>query len=177
MYPLWNWMLYVLWLCLTAVLLEKRARPACKLTGERSPAQFLWGAALFVLPVAVLAAVNIGLHGRFALFQFTALPFGKAAVFFLFQLLVAVTEECFFRGWMQHTLAKRLPQWAAVCATATAFALLHLTGGLQVMNLLLPLAIGLLFGWSRERFRDCTVPSLVLAHLLYDLAIINVAVS
>ncbi len=175
MYPLWNWVLYVLWLCLTAALLEKRATSACKLTGERLAAQLGWALVLFALPTAALAALNLCLHGQFSLFQFTVLPTGRAAAFLLFQLLVAVTEECFFRGWMQHALQQRMSRAVAVGLTAAAFALLHLTSGLQAVNLLTPLAIGLLFGWAKECFRDCTVPALVLAHLLYDVAIINVA--
>ena len=176
MYPLWSWTVYVLWLCLTAVLLEKRAAEACKLTRRHLPAQLIWGLVLFALPALVLAVINLSLTGRFVPFQFLTLPGSRAVAFLLFQLLVAVTEECFFRGWMQSGLAKHLPRWAAVCVTAAVFSLLHLTGGLQATNLLLPLAIGLLFGFAKERFRDCTVPALVLAHLLYDLAVVNVTI-
>ena len=123
MYSLWNWLLYLLWFCLTAVLLEKRAVEACKLTRRHLPAQLIWGLVLFALPALVLAVINLSLTGRFVPFQFLTLPGSRAAGFLLFQLLVAVTEECFFRGWMQSALVKRLPRWAAVCVTAAAFSL------------------------------------------------------
>ncbi len=140
------------------------------------PAHILCGVGLGLVPVMLVGALNIALAGSFSVFQFLALPAGKAAQFFLFQLLVAAAEELFFRGCLQGAIRRRWRSPAlAVAGSALLFALLHLTGGRTGMvQFLVPLCIGLLFGAAYEKRHSCTMLSLILAHLLYDLAVVNV---
>ena len=132
------------------------------------PAHILIGVGLGLVPTMLVGALNIALAGSFSVFQFLALPAGGAAQFFLFQLLVAAAEELLYRGCIQSAIL-------AVVGSALIFALLHLTGGrASILQFLLPLFVGLLFGAAYEKCRRCTMLSLILAHLLYDLAVANV---
>lgn len=140
------------------------------------PAHILIGVGLGLVPTMLVGALNIALAGSFSVFQFLALPAGGAAQFFLFQLLVAAAEELLYRGCIQSAIKRQCRSSAlAVVGSALIFALLHLTGGrASILQFLLPLFVGLLFGAAYEKCRRCTMLSLILAHLLYDLAVANV---
>ena len=140
------------------------------------PAHVLCGIVLGLVPVVLVGALNIALTGSFSVLHFLALPAVGAAQFFLFQLLVAAAEELFFRGCLQGAIRRRWQSPAlAVAGSALIFALAHLTGGRAgIAQFLIPLCAGLLFGAAYEKWHGCTMLSLILAHLLYDLAAVNV---
>ena len=140
------------------------------------PAHILIGVGLGLVPAMLVGTLNIALAGSFSVFQFLALPAGGAAQFFLFQLLVAAAEELFFRGCLQGAIRRRWQSPAlAVAGSALIFALAHLTGGRAgIAQFLIPLCAGLLFGAAYEKWHGCTMLSLILAHLLYDLTVVNV---
>lgn len=79
----------------------------------------------------------------------------------------AVTEELIFRGYLLSRLEKTLRNnWMAWIISAVIFALAHLGYG-TIINLLIPLVIGLIFGFYQQRYRNIWV--LIVCHLLIDL--------
>ena len=166
------WLINLIQLAAALALLRPWREPLRPLR----PAHILIGVGLGLVPTALVGALNIALAGSFSVFQFLALPAGGAAQFFLFQLLVAAAEELLYRGYIQGAIKRQCRSSAlAVAGSALIFALLHLTGGrVGALQFLTPLCGGLLFGAAYEKWRSCTMLSLILAHLLYDLAVINV---
>ncbi len=63
-------------------------------------------------------------------------------------LLVALPEECFFRGYLQGRIAKLASPYAAVIITSVLFALGHVVTSLHIGSLLIFFP-SLLFGWLR----------------------------
>jgi membrane protease YdiL (CAAX protease family) len=89
----------------------------------------LLGALSFALTVAVMRALRGAAHGS-ASAQAIASASGAVrwALAVVASVLAPVTEEMFFRGWLQHALARDLPEgkarWAFVL-TAAVFAVMH----------------------------------------------------
>jgi membrane protease YdiL (CAAX protease family) len=82
-------------------------------------------------------------------------------------LLAAVGEEMLFRGVLHTWLRQRVPAGATIALTAAAFAAIH---GFPAV-LPLAFAIGVGFGWVRERTRSI-VPTVV-AHALHNLILVS----
>jgi len=82
-------------------------------------------------------------------------------------LLAPVGEEMLFRGVLHTWLRQRVPAWVTIALTAVAFAMIH---GFPAI-LPLAFAIGVGFGWVRERTRSI-VPTVV-AHALHNLIMVS----
>ena len=136
--------------------------------------QIVYGLLLAAGLLAVLGAVNLIVFRSFSLLQFLRAD-GKTIINFLaFQLLVAVTEEAFFRGYLTELGKKyRVPRPLLVIATAALFGVLHLLSNRTLVGVLVPTFIGVAFEVCYVYSKRCTIYSLMLAHFLYDIAIIN----
>lgn len=164
------------WLVVSIVLicLSKRARADVRVQPRTILLQLAWalGLALFFIAVMVLVNMLYGVPASLlipALFGFLNYGTKNTLVFFAFQLLVVVTEELFFRGWLLSVLQIRLHPALAVGITALLFGLVHLiTAGL--VSFLFSTVLGLVFAVVKVKFKSCSVYSLMLAHLLYNLA-------
>jgi membrane protease YdiL (CAAX protease family) len=84
-------------------------------------------------------------------------------------VLAAIGEELLFRGAVYTWLRGRTPAAASIVISAALFALIH---GFPAV-LPLTFAIGVGFGWIRERFSS-TVPT-VIAHALHNAAMLSVS--
>ena len=165
------------WLVVTIVLicLSKRARADIRFQPRTTLLQLAWGLGLALFFIAVMVFVNVAIVGiPFLLHvthKFGFLTWGakNALIFFVFTLFVAVTEELFFRGWLLSVLKIKLHPALSVVITALLFGLVHLiTAGL--VSFLFSTVLGLVFALIKVKFKSCSVYSLMLAHLLYNLA-------
>jgi membrane protease YdiL (CAAX protease family) len=84
-------------------------------------------------------------------------------------VLAPIGEELLFRGAVHTWLRARTPAFVTVVISAALFALIH---GFPAV-LPLTFAIGVGFGWIRERFGS-TVPT-VIAHTLHNVAMLSVS--
>ena len=164
------------WLAVTIVLicLSKGTKESVCFQCRTLLPQFGWalGLALFFIAIMVVVNVLYGVPASLlipALFGFLNYGTKPAIIFFAFQLLVAVTEELFFRGWLLSVLRIKLHPTLSVVITAFLFGLIHLiTSGL--VSFIFSTVLGLVFAFVKIKFKSCSVYSLILAHLLYDLA-------
>lgn len=164
------------WLIVTIVLicLSKRARADVRFQPRTTLLQLVWALGLALLFIAAMTLVNI-LYGAPAgllvssLFGFLKYGTANTLIFFAFQLLVAVTEELFFRGWLLSVLQIKLHPALSIIITALFFGLIHLaTSGL--VSFIFSTVLGLIFAFAKIKSKSCSVYSLMLAHLLYNLA-------
>ena len=164
------------WLIVTIVLicLSKRARADVRFQPRTILPQLAWGIGLALFFIAVMVMVNI-LYGAPAkllissLFGFLKYGTKNTLIFFAFQLLVAVTEELFYRGWLPSVLRIKLHPVLSAVITALLFGLVHLlTAGLT--SFIFSTVLGLVFALVKLKFKSCSIYSLMLAHLLYNLA-------
>ena len=170
-----NWIIYLLALAATLALLRTDGvalRPA----REGLVWQIVWGTGLAAALLLVVGAVLIRINGVLNLNSWLFLPGKQRAAFFLFQLLVAIVEEGLFRVWLVRRLEGSLHSYApAALASALLFALLHLIWNGNWLQFFAAFGIGALFSLALHRGKHCTALSLILAHFLYDLAIVGVA--
>lgn len=85
----------------------------------------------------------------------------KPAMFFTLVLATPLFEELVFRGLIMGGLRRNLPYQAAIVVSAGLFAAIHLTSVFPAVFLL-----GLLLGWTYERFRTIWAP--VAVHVLHN---------
>ena len=176
MFVIGAFILYIVVLVITVFLLMKaEERRQMLLSKQNLFFQFLWGVGLAGLFIAICAGINLGLSSGFAAFQFRTLEIKQMAAFIVFQLLVAVTEEVFFRGYLT-ILGRRLQiDWKIiVIGSALCFGLFHWLFNGDVMQLVYAVVIGVVFSVVYQKAKTCSIYSLILAHLVYNLAILNV---
>lgn len=156
------------------ICLSRRARADVRFHPRTILPQLIWGVGLALFFIAAMVLVNI-LYGAPAgllissLFGFLKYGTANTLLFFGFQLLVAVTEELFFRGWLLSVLQIRLHPALSIIITALLFGLIHLiTSGL--ISFIFSTVLGLVFALVKVKSNSCSVYSLILAHLLYNLA-------
>ena len=90
----------------------------------------------------------------------------QAMWFAVLAVCAPVWEEAMFRGFLLPSLARHLPDWAAVAATAVVFALVHFTREGFIPLVLL----GLVFGAAYARTRNL-LPSMLL-HSLWNVCLL-----
>lgn len=85
---------------------------------------------------------------------------------------VALAEELIFRGYLFNTLLKiKNSRWFAIIVSSVLFGLFHVFSGNPV-QIITTAIIGLLYCICREKIKDCTIVSLIIAHGVYDALII-----
>jgi len=94
------------------------------------------------------------------------LPFSVVLAFASSGLVAAVSEEVFFRGWVQTLLSRILHPALAIVAASAFFALSHLVFRSDPFYLL-TFFPGLVMGWLRLRHGD--IAPAILYHLLGNL--------
>lgn len=164
------------WLIVTILLicLSKRAKTGIRFQPRTTLLQLVWALGLALFFIAAMVLVNI-LYGVPAgllissLFGFLKYGTVNTLIFFAFQLLVSITEELFFRGWLLSVLQIKLHPALPIIITALLFGMIHLvTSGLT--SFIFSTVLGLVFAFAKIKFKSCSVYSLMLAHLLYNLA-------
>ena len=96
----------------------------------------------------------------------------------LFQLLfcmlvVGPVEEFIFRVYLQELFVSCLPRnkWIGGVLAALLFGLLHLING-NLIQVLFAFGIGLIFGFSKYKLKNCGFVGVAVAHGLYDFLIV-----
>ncbi len=89
--------------------------------------------------------------------------------FFVF--IAGPIEEFVFRGYLLSILTdiSRSPAWGAVISSLL-FGAWHLMGG-NLLQVLFTFLIGLTFALSKQKFLNCTMLSVIVAHSLYNAAL------
>ena len=175
---IYYFLFYFCWLALTVFLsVKSRSTKGClTFPREKMLFQLIFGVGLAVVLIAAIAALNIAVAGTFSpfpIFVYSHLYGAKNIVLIVsFQLLVSIVEEFFFRGWLLTLQrAKGQSLYIAALTNAFLFGLLHLFTTRSLLSFAISFAIGFIFAFARSKFRHCTVYSLILAHLIYNLSI------
>ena len=110
---------------------------------------------------ALLGCSLVGPHKDFS-------RFGLIYNLLFFFLIVGPVEELVFRVYLQETLIPLFKKpWIGVVLAAFLFGLWHLING-SPLQVLFTFGIGLVFGVSKYKFKDCKYPGLAFGHGLYD---------
>jgi len=81
---------------------------------------------------------------------------------------VALAEEFVFRGYIFNKLLEiKNSRWFAIIMSSMLFGIFHIFNG-NLLQVFMTAILGFLFCIFREKIKDCTLLSLVIAHGLYD---------
>ena len=128
--------------------------------------------------------------GAFCVYQLAGalLRFGKLAVHRDFEplgligavLVVGLTEEIVFRGWLLNALIKKMPEQAAISLTSALFVLIHFpiwsTKGYfsdaftLITGIVSIFALSLIFSYAFLKTKNIIAPSLL--HMLWNLLVV-----
>lgn len=92
-------------------------------------------------------------------------------VFYIIYYLIFVGfgEEIVFRGYFYNEIKKRTSsKLLAVILSSLMFGLWHYPNGFNIMKVLITSILGLIYGFSRYKVKNCTILSLGIAHGLHD---------
>jgi len=83
-------------------------------------------------------------------------------------IVPAISEELFFRGYVQTALQQKLPAWGAILISASLFGVFHLSvGGLAILERVVSSAmLGVVLGWICYRTRS-VYPGMLL-HMIHN---------
>ncbi len=85
---------------------------------------------------------------------------------------VALAEELIFRGYIFHKLlAIKDSKWFAIILSSLLFGLFHIFNG-NIIQIFVTAFIGFLYCMFREKIKECTLLSLIIAHGIYDAMIV-----
>jgi len=96
---------------------------------------------------------------------------------FVFQFIyaifgVALAEELLFRGYIFHKLLEiKDSKGFAIITSSLLFGLFHMCNG-SIIQLFMTAFLGFLFCIFREKIKECTLLSLIIAHGVYDALIV-----
>ncbi|MFA5603363.1 MAG: type II CAAX endopeptidase family protein [Bacilli bacterium] len=92
---------------------------------------------------------------------------------FIYAILgVGLAEEFVFRGYLFNNLLKiKHSKWFAIIVSSILFGLFHIFNG-NIIQVFMTGAIGFIYCILREKIKNCTLISLVLAHGLHDALIV-----
>lgn len=86
-----------------------------------------------------------------------------------YMIFVSMSEEIVFRGYLYEKLKETMNSgiWAVVISSVM-FGLFHYPVGRNILQVLVTTVIGLIFGLSRLKIKDCSTLSVGIAHGLHD---------
>lgn len=92
---------------------------------------------------------------------------------FAYRILgVALAEEFIFRGFVFHKLLQiKNSKKYAIIISSLLFGLYHIFNG-NIIQVFMTSLIGIFFCLCREKIKNCTITSLIVAHGVYDALII-----
>lgn len=84
-------------------------------------------------------------------------------------LIIGPVEEFIFRVYLQDVFVGffNTRKWLGVIIAALLFGLLHIING-NIIQVLFTFGIGLVFGFSKYKIKNCGYVGVSLAHGLYD---------
>jgi len=85
---------------------------------------------------------------------------------------VALVEELIFRGYIFNKLMLiKNNKWLAIIVSSILFGLFHVFNG-NLMQILITALIGVIYCLCREKIKNCTILSLIVAHGVYGALIV-----
>lgn len=85
---------------------------------------------------------------------------------------VALAEELVFRGYIFHKLLEiKDNKWFAIIISSVLFGLFHIFNG-NIIQVFMSAFLGLILCLFREKIKECTLISLIIAHGVYDAMIV-----
>ncbi len=92
---------------------------------------------------------------------------------FIYAILgVALAEELIFRGYIFNKLLEiKNSRWFAIIISSVLFGLFHIFNG-NIIQVFMTAFLGFLFCIFREKIKECTLLSLIIAHGVYDAMIV-----
>lgn len=136
------------------------------------------GLYVFSISAAVLTIVSL-IVGNYKYFLIgpkqTDIVFIIYNIFF-YILFVGMGEEILFRGYfMQRIEEVSGSKKIAVVLSSVIFGLWHFPGGQDFLQVFITAFLGAFYGVSLYKIKDCSVLSLIIAHGLYNIYIIFLA--
>ncbi len=131
--------------------------------------QYLTGAAIALILFTCIALIPalcgfslIGDHTDFSLFILLH-------DFLFFMLVIGPVEELIFRVYLQDTFTSFFEnhKWIGVVISAFLFGLFHLING-NIVQVIFTFGIGLVFGFSKYKIKNCGYIGVSFGHGLYD---------
>ena len=174
MYPFRNYLLYAFVLGLTLLLLSAEQRKAILKPTTSALRQIGWGIGLGLGLLILVGAINVLFFQSFSVFFFAARPTKVIVNFLTFQILVAVTEELLFRGYFTELGRQwKMNDLLIALLSALLFGVLHWLFNRNLIQFVMSTAIGLIFSLFYIKEINCSIYSLMIAHFLYDIAIVD----
>ena len=135
--------------------------------------QVLAGLCIALVMSAILTVLPISLGLRYMIGGTNYTQAWQFVYEFVYAICgVALAEELIFRGYIYNKIQHmQNNKWWAIIASSILFGLFHIFGG-NVLQILMTALIGLLFCLCRERVKNCTLLSLIIAHGVYDALIV-----
>ena len=169
--PVSQWLLFLV-PCIMMIL-NKEKLYDFGFTKKNLLKQIVIGCAIALAMSAVLTVfpILIGLKNMVGSSNYTAA--WQFAYQFLYTTLgVALAEELIFRGYIFHKLLEiNNKRWFAILISSSLFGLFHIFSG-NLIQLFMTAIIGAFYCICREKIKDCTILSLILAHGIYDALIV-----
>lgn len=136
---------------------------------ERIPNQILMGILLALPMSAILTVLPILLGFKDMVGSASYTHAWQFAFEFVYTIMgVAIAEELVFRGYLFYKLLEiKNSRWFAIIVSSVLFGLFHIFSGNPV-QVIMTAVIGFIYCIYREKVRDCTLLSLIIAHGLYD---------
>lgn len=171
----------ILLVIMTIILIEKSAPSAFGFSTKKFGRGLLYGLTFFLVLNVLMIAVNYlliyALTNEMPFQAYNPLP--SLVVFPFMTLCVGLSEEGFFRGYMQNHLEKSFTGATAIIGQAALFGAWHFVWNLSpfdasgmILYVLTTFLIGLLFGYFYSKTRNLT--PLVFAHGLWDSAAVGI---
>ena len=97
----------------------------------------------------------------------------KFAYEFIYAIFgVALAEELIFRGYIFKKLLEiKNSRWFAIIVSSLLFGLFHIFNG-NIIQVFVTAFLGFIFCIFREKIKECTLLSLIIAHGVYDAMIV-----
>lgn len=120
---------------------------------------------LSIIIAVIPALVGFSLIGNHTDFSWNTLIYD----FVFYMLIIGPVEEFVFRVYLQDTFVSffKTHKWLGVVIASLLFGLWHIING-NIVQVLFTFGIGLVFGFSKYRIKDCGYVGVSVAHGLYD---------
>lgn len=142
-------------------------------TKEKISSQILIGIVLSVIMSLVLTVIPILLGFKELIGSNSYTKAWQFAYEFAYRTLgIALAEEIIFRGYIFKKLMDiRDSKWFALIVSSVLFGLFHIFNG-NIVQVVVTAFIGLFLCMFREKIKNCSLLSLIIAHGFYDALII-----
>ena len=179
-FPLGARMVYMLisqWLFLIVPIIfmirGKETAGSIGFTAVKIPLQIFIGVMLGIAMCLIFTIVPILLGYKDMVSSTRYTEIWQFAYQFLYSIFaVALVEEIFFRGYLfKKLLDIKNTKWFAIIISSIIFGLFHIFQG-NIIQLFVASILGILFCLFREKIKNCSLLSLIIAHGIYDALII-----